>query len=137
MGYIERKRIKRSKVRLFFGKIYYLAKRYKQWHFSGKKYSRALIEERYPFIIFKHSTPLIRKLKDVDMFLQYNKITNLKLAVSKLNGIVIRPGETFSYWSIVGKPTYKKGYLDGLVLCADGTFKAGVGGGLCQISYTG
>jgi len=134
MGYIEKKQIKRSKIRLFLGRKYYAVKRYKQWYFSGKNYSKDIVNCQYNYVIFKHSTPLIRKLKDVDMQLQYNKITNLRLAVEKLNGIVIKPGETFSYWKLIGKPSYKKGYLDGLVLCSDGTFKAGVGGGLCQFS---
>ena len=51
----------------------------------------------YPSVIFTHSTPLLRELKDVDMEFQYNKITNLKLAANKLNGVVIKPGETFSF----------------------------------------
>lgn len=134
MGYIERKQIKRTKIRLFLGKVYYSAKRYKQWYFSGKNYSKSIVRDEYPHMIFKHSTPLIRKLKDVDIQLQYNKITNLKLAIEKINGVVIKPDETFSYWKLIGRTSYKKGYLDGLVLCADGTFKAGVGGGLCQLS---
>lgn len=134
MTYMEKKQIKRSKIRLLLGKVYYSAKRYKQWYFSGKSYSENIALEKYPYIIFKHSTPLIRRLKDVDMHLQYNKIINLRLAINKLNGIVIKPGETFSYWKLIGKTSYKKGYLDGLVLCSDGTFKAGVGGGLCQLS---
>jgi vancomycin resistance protein VanW len=134
MGYIEKKYIRRSKIRLFLGKVYYGLKRYKQWYLSGKNYCRTIVEDKFPCVIFRHSTPLLRKLKDVDMQLQYNKVTNLRLAISKLNGIVIKPGETFSYWKLIGKPTYKKGYLDGLVLCADGSFKAGAGGGLCQLS---
>lgn len=134
MRYIEKKQIKRSKARLLLGKAYYSAKRYKQWYFSEKKYAKNIVKEEYPYIIFKHSTPLIRKLKAVEMQLQYNKVKNLRLAVKKLNGIVIKSGETFSYWKLIGKTTYKKGYLDGLILCSDGTFKAGVGGGLCQIS---
>lgn len=134
MGYIEKKQIKRSKIRVFLGKVYYSVKRYKQWHFSEKNYSKNINRDKYPFIIFKHSTPLIRKLKDVDIQLQYNKITNLRIASEKLNCIVIKPGEIFSYWKLIGKTSYKKGYLDGLVLCADGTFKAAVGGGLCQLS---
>jgi vancomycin resistance protein VanW len=132
--YLEKKPIRRSKIRLLFGKIYYSLKRYKQWYFSGKQYAKNVRRKLYPFVIFTHSTPLLRKLKGVDMQLQYNKITNLKIGVKKLNGIVIKPGETFSYWKLIGKPTYTKGYLDGVVLCADGTFKAGVGGGLCQLS---
>ncbi|MDD7793157.1 VanW family protein [Clostridium sp. 'White wine YQ'] len=134
MGYIERKPINRSKLRLYFGKRYYDIKRFIEWHFSNKKFSKHLNEELYQNIIFQHRTPLLRKLKGVDMGLQINKIQNLKIATKKINGLVIKPGETFSYWKLIGRLTYKKGYLDGLVLYPDGTFKAGVGGGLCQLS---
>lgn len=134
MTYIEKKQINRTKIRLFLGKMYYSLKRYKQWYFSDKTYASKLIENKYPYIIYNHSTPLLRKLKDVDMQLQYNKITNIRLATQKLNGLVIRRGETFSYWKLIGKPTSQKGYLDGLVLYPDGTFRSGVGGGLCQLS---
>ena len=134
MRYLEKKPIKRSKLRLFVGKKYYIIKKYADWYISKKRYAKTVSKNLYPHVVFTHSTPLIRKLKDVDMYLQYNKITNLKLAVANLNGIVIKPGETFSYWKLIGKPSYRKGYLDGLVLCPDGSFKPGVGGGLCQLS---
>ncbi|WP_232361873.1 VanW family protein, partial [Bacillus thuringiensis] len=64
-----------------------------------------------PCTAIQHRTILLRKLKDVDMWYQQNKVVNLKIAVKKLNGIVIRPGETFSYWRLIGKPTRKKGYV--------------------------
>lgn len=134
MNFIDKKPIKRSKLRLIVGRRYYTLKRYADWYLSGKKYAKTIDTNPHPYIVFSHSTPLLRKLKDVDMYLQYNKITNLKLAVSKINGAIIKPGETFSYWKFIGKPTYKEGYLDGLVLCPNGTFKSGVGGGLCQLS---
>ena len=67
------------------------------------------------------------------MWYQHNKVINLQIAVKKLSGIVIQPGETFSYWKLIGKPTRKKGYVDGMVLFY-GTFKKGLGGGLCQLS---
>ena len=50
------------------------------------------------------------------MDLQRNKIVNLRLAAARLDGILLRPGETFSYWKLIGKPTRRKGYLDGMVL---------------------
>ena len=86
-----------------------------------------------PYVIFKHQTPLLRKLKDVEMQYQYNKIINLKLAVKKINGIVIHPHEVFSYWQLIGKPTRRKGYVDGMIL-DHGHFCYGIGGGLCQLS---
>lgn len=134
MVHIERRPVKRSKLRLFLGRNYFILRKHMQWHLKGNKYARLEEKELKSNIIFTHSTPLLRKLKDVDMYLQYNKITNLKLAVTKLNKVVIKPGETFSYWRLIGRPSYRKGYLDGLVLCADGSFKPGVGGGLCQLS---
>jgi len=88
-------------------------------------------ELRYEY--FAHQTPLLRKLKDVDMYLQQNKIVNLKIAVSKLNGVIIKPGETFSYWKLIGKPAKRKGYLEGMIL-KNGKVEAGIGGGLCQLS---
>jgi vancomycin resistance protein VanW len=134
MVYVEKKPIKRSKLRLLLGKKYYTFKKYAYWYISRKKYTKTVSKKLFTNVTFTHMTPLIRKLKDVDMYLQYNKIANLKLAAEKLNGIVIKPGEYFSYWKLIGKPSYRKGYLDGLVLCPDGSFKPGVGGGLCQLS---
>lgn len=134
LNIFEKKPIKRSELRLFMGKEYYTFRRYLKWYISRKKYSKEKTNMAYPYLIFTHSTPLLRELKGLDMHLQYNKITNLKLSCEKINKIIINQGEVFSYWRLIGKPTYKKGYLDGLVLCADGSFKSGVGGGLCQLS---
>lgn len=98
-----------------------------------KKYAKQKMEELLPYLIAEHQTILLRKLKDVEMSLQRNKIINLQKAVTRVNKIIIQPGETFSYWRLIGKPTYKKGYTDGMVLYY-GKFKTGVGGGLCQLS---
>ena len=82
---------------------------------------------------FSHATPLLRKLKDVDMHLQHNKIINLKIAIKQINGIIIKPGQTFSYWRQIGKPNRKKGYVEGMLL-KQGKVTTGIGGGLCQLS---
>ncbi|MCL1797642.1 MAG: VanW family protein [Eggerthellaceae bacterium] len=127
-----KKPIDRSRLRLWLGKNYFTFKRYFLWLFGGLKFS-TIRTEILPFECFCHKTPLLRKLKDVDMYLQYNKIENLKIAVPKINNMTIKPGETFSYWKAIGKSTKRKGYLKGLVL-QNGTFTAGIGGGLCQLS---
>jgi len=134
MIHLEQKPIKRSNIRLFLGKNYFVFRRYIKWYLGRNRYANTIRKEILSNSIFTHSTPLLRKLKDVEMYLQYNKITNLKIAVEKLNGLILKPGETFSYWRLIGKPSYKKGYLDGLILCPNGSFKPGVGGGLCQLS---
>jgi vancomycin resistance protein VanW len=54
------------------------------------------------------------------------------LALAKLNGVLIKPGQTFSLWKLVGKLSRGKGYLEGLVL-ENGKIGKGTGGGLCQL----
>jgi len=49
-----------------------------------------------------HSSVLIRKLGESEMWLQYNKIKNLSVAIKKINGILILPGEVFSFCRLVG-----------------------------------
>jgi vancomycin resistance protein VanW len=84
-------------------------------------------------VIARHSSPLMRKLGDSDMRLQRNKITNLRIAIQKLDGIVIPPGKTFSLWHAVGSVTKRKGYVNGMLL-SNGRVAEGLGGGLCQLS---
>ena len=96
-------------------------------------YSRKKSNNILKYKLKSHKTVLLRKLGNADMQLQRNKIVNLELAIDKVSGIMIHPKETFSLWSLIGKPTYKKGYKDGIVLIFD-KFEPGVGGGLCQLA---
>lgn len=123
----------RSRLRILCGRTYYTALRYFEWYFNDKRYAERKSIDTLPHVIFSHKTPLLRELKNVDMWLQHNKVNNLKIAVQRLNGIILRPGETFSYWRLIGNPTQRKGYMKGMVLFYGG-FKAGTGGGLCQLS---
>ncbi len=100
--------------------------------FSKDKIARTKSEKELPVIVKGHSSILLRKLSGVDMRLQENKATNIQLACEKINGIVIHPGETFSYWSSIGKPTKRKGYKEGLLIMSNG-MSSGIGGGLCQM----
>lgn len=127
------KPVRRSRLRLFAGKRYFTWKRYWTWFNQRGNKATKHRSEALPYKAAGHSTPLLRRLRNVDMQLQYNKITNLRLAVARLDGLVISPGETFSYWQTIGKPTRRKGYLDGMVLYYGG-FRSGTGGGLCQLS---
>jgi vancomycin resistance protein VanW len=124
---------KRSSIRLKLGKTYYGMLRKVFWIRMKNIFASKYQQEKLPFSHFSHRTILLRKLKDVDMWLQHNKIINLKIAAQKLNGILIRPGEVFSYWYLIGKPSKRKGYVDGMIL-ENGTFRPGTGGGLCQLS---
>jgi vancomycin resistance protein VanW len=89
--------------------------------------------ETFPFVIKRHQSLLRRKLGSSDPVLQENKITNLSIALKSIDGIVLNPGETFSFWHLIGKPQASKGYIEGLLL-SQGEVKTGVGGGLCQLA---
>jgi vancomycin resistance protein VanW len=67
----------------------------------------------------------------LDEGLQRNKVVNLAIAAKRLDGVVLEPGTTLSFWREVGKPSRRRGFVDGMVL-QHGQIAAGVGGGLCQ-----
>lgn len=64
-----------------------------------------------------------------------NRSTNIKLASAKIDGIVVMPGETFSYNSTVGKRTAAAGFKSAAIY-AGGEVTTGIGGGICQVSST-
>ena len=96
--------------------------------FAAQKESKDL-----DFTCKRHQSLLRRRLGDSDPQLQENKITNLSIAIPTIDGIVIRPGETFSFWRQVGEATADKGYVEGMQL-SRGEVVRGIGGGLCQLA---
>lgn len=67
------------------------------------------------------------------MKLQENKAINLNISAPKINKIIIKPGETFSFWQLVGKISKKRGYLEGLTISI-GKVGKDFGGGMCQFT---
>jgi vancomycin resistance protein VanW len=122
----------RSKLRRRLGSYFFIAKRWCKWLFRLSELRLSLSPEPLPYLVFEHQSILLRPLQGLDMQLQINKVKNLSLAAAKINGILIPPGKTFSFWFQVGKPTAYKGYLNGLVLL-NGQIGQGIAGGLCQM----
>lgn len=125
------KPVQRSAFRKFAGKEFFILKRKYHWLIHGEQFASDMEADLNDTLI-NHRSFLLRPLKDVDMHLQHNKVTNLALAIKHINGVVIRPGETFSIWKLVGRPTSAKGYLAGLAL-DNGKISTCIGGGLCQL----
>lgn len=86
-----------------------------------------------PHPVAEHATPMLRALAGVDPELQRNKVVNLGLAAERLDGLLVRPGQTFSFWWHVRRPTTRRGFVDGLVL-DHGRLTQAVGGGMCQMT---
>ncbi|SQI40219.1 Uncharacterized vancomycin resistance protein [Leminorella richardii] len=103
------------------------------WRFSSRRYANLLTSARLEYRFIKHTSKLIRKLGNSDMALQHNKVINLRLATAATSGIVIGPGEYFSFCKLVGKPSRSRGFVEGMEL-SFGEARSGVGGGICQLS---
>lgn len=86
-----------------------------------------------PVLVYRHNSLIRRRLGNVDMALQENKAVNLSIAAPHVNGIIIKPGETFSFWRLVGRDSRRNGYKTGLTI-ANGQPSRGVGGGMCQFT---
>ncbi|MDF2878290.1 MAG: VanW family protein [Clostridia bacterium] len=104
-----------------------------KWLLDGRKYASTYIDQYLPTIIYQHKSLIRRKIGNADMQLQENKATNLKLAAPKMNNIIIRPQEVFSFWKLLGKCTSSKGFKEGLVI-RGGKVDQGIGGGMCQFT---
>ena len=102
---------------------------------SKEKFAKQKSEELLPNVVSAHSSNLIKKGRGIDPVLQENKAVNTILACKKINKIVIRPGEVFSFWKTIGKTTKKKGYKDGRVIKGNKLIP-GIGGGLCNLGNT-
>lgn len=62
-----------------------------------------------------------------------DRATNLRIACESIDGIVLYPGDTFSYNNVLGPRTEANGYKPGPSY-AGGTVVYTIGGGICQVS---
>ena len=131
---------KRRKLFCEYGPVFYkisiikegLKKNFKDFR-NGRKFAKKYDKENFEHIWKGDTKVLLRNLHGVDMNLQKNKVRNLEIASKKIDGIIVNPGEEFSFWNLVGNATKRKGYLEGLVI-SNSQMKTGIGGGLCQMA---
>ncbi|NLG25767.1 MAG: hypothetical protein GX558_10455 [Clostridiales bacterium] len=64
-----------------------------------------------------------------------NRLTNIRTALSAIDGTRLDPGEVFSFNGTVGKRTAERGYRPAGAY-VDGLVTEEVGGGICQVSTT-
>jgi vancomycin resistance protein VanW len=123
----------RSRLRLFVGRLWFTSRRFLSWYLSGVRFAMRRSGTNLAHRVMQHRSFLLRELRNVEMWLQHNKVENLRLAIARLDGIVLEPGEVFSYWRLIGKPTKSRGFKVGMILF-NGEIRQGTGGGLCQLS---
>lgn len=83
-------------------------------YFDRNRYAKIKAPELLPFRIYEAKSKLLNENTGFDMKYQENKVFNLRLAAEPVNGILIRPGETFSFWQRVRYAEKNARYKDGL-----------------------
>ena len=61
---------------------------------------------------------------------------NISTGAAQFNNIVIAPGETFSFWKLIGPVTVERGYAYAGAIIDGRSDPNVIGGGLCQVSTT-
>jgi len=89
--------------------------------------------EGFNCLLARGQSPLRRPGIEATPLLQDGKEKNVYLAAGAIDGVVIEPGEIFSYHALVKRPSRLRGYRLGLEL-HDQQEAAGIGGGCCQVS---
>lgn len=116
-------------LRKFQRKLFFYLKMF----FDSNTYSKEKQSSPLEYDVFSTKSVMINHNSGYDIQYQINKVDNLKLAASTINGVVIEPGETFSFWMLVKNAEKYGRYKDGLTVVNDMTVPE-KGGGLCQIS---
>ena len=76
--------------------------------------------------LYSSSTPNEREL-------ELGKVQNLRVAAAAIDGILLNPGELFSFWVAARRPRRAHGYVIGREL-RGGCMIPSVGGGICQLT---
>lgn len=80
---------------------------------------------------FPFSVSLTQPIKPGPYF--DNKVHNIQTGISRIEHLVIQPGELFSFWRMVGHPTEQNGFRVGRNIIG-GLVREDYGGGLCQLA---
>ncbi len=103
--------------------------------FGGVKFAKTVNNEKLSNVVHTHSSNMIKRAPGVNLEHQLNKAVNIDIACKKMNGLIIKPGEEFSFWNRVGKASKRRGFKEGRIIIKNKLI-SGVGGGLCNLSNT-
>lgn len=84
-------------------------------------------------VVAESRTPLWRDGRDDELLLIAGKVENLRVARSAFDGIVVPAGSVLSFWRQLGRPSRRRGFVQGREIRA-GCVVPTIAGGLCQLS---
>lgn len=86
-----------------------------------------LKQEMFPDVLAKYDSPHVNIPA---------RTNNLDLACKAIDGMILKPGDVFSFNDTVGERTVEKGYQAATVYLDGGKSQAETGGGICQVAST-
>ena len=125
-------------LRMAFGSDYLsYCQHYEQF---GKAENRNAVDQLGTGFEFPSTTTSVQSATVLGSYsTDYNdaiqRATNVELAASRINGVVVQPGASFSFSSTILPRTAANGYVEATVI-SGGEFTNGMGGGVCQVSST-
>lgn len=109
-------------------------KRRREWKRNPLPWATARgLTEDFPCVLNARTSPLHRATSGPQAGTSEGKERNLALGCAEVDGLVIGPGEVFSFCRTVGPTTAKRGFVPGLEM-HDQEFTKSPGGGLCQLA---
>lgn len=106
---------------------------YQKLKHDGHRYAQTQTEDRLPYVQYECTQGLINPDSGYDIQYQYNKAHNLRVVSRRMQQLIIRPGEVFSFWKLARGADQHDPYRPGLGL-HDGKIVPVHGGGLCFMS---
>lgn len=123
-----------SQLRCKISPLYHLLKRrvvFGQWLLDRNGFADTYAANSLPFTWAQYGCPIINHPNQTHLL--NSKVENMKTAVETIDSLVFRPGQIFSFWRHIGRPTAQNGFLSGPTF-VNGKIETSIGGGLCQIS---
>jgi len=90
-------------------------------------------EALLPYVAATYSSPVATEIEGVPPATVQNRANNIHLSSRKVDGLLVYPGETFSFWNTVGNSTASNGYGKALIV-SNGKLVPEYGGGLCLLA---
>lgn len=103
------------------------------WIVYHNRYAVQQSDTMLKYSIFQYDTTIKKSFLPSNIQYDEASIHNIVLAIRALNGIIIDPGQTFSFWKSIGAPTKLRGYKKGISL-RHNKIKPTFGSGINQLA---
>ena len=99
----------------------------------SRRYARSAATPEGAELLAFDEHPIYTETDPRERELELGKVQNLRIAAESVDGIILEPGQTFSFWQAVGRPAASRRYVVGREL-RQGCMVPSVGGGICQLT---